>query len=739
MVDNKKQEVQDLLTNHFGCKSYDFDCLEILLRKADCKLDEILEHKIIQFKKDDYKNIFQIAHSSESKLRVKDIAKVATSYEIVRGLRKQDYKVILNEIVSNRKWDVLEILLSKGKDPDGKPVTNYFLDNIDGEMLLDEVIENGNTIPNDIFSKIMNGMREATEGLFKNKLTDALNAMKDHEFIDLCAKSIESTLELIIYLVPQKFAQTLFSIGAGSCEQDLKNVIDRITLGKDGFQNFMLKSHTLVASGKKGEMEVTRQFSVMPDFIKECVENAIGEDAKIKGEDAKIKDLKLVSILFDKLSGDKLEILLSDGLFARFLNKFFNVENLKNPEFADTANKIVMNIDNNIFKKLFSDTENNKFKDFLSKFFEKLSAEELIEYSYNYYVKKGHDAIFKYLLDNKFKLNDTAGKIHVEEASLLGKKINDVLLQGCINQNEIVQIFANSEYLTILKQEDDYIDSLFTTISTLANSKSLSNTRSLIAIKNYIAKVFEDQELSKTVNKALEQAVKVDTRDESQPILQLIGGTAVDMQELYKFKSLFSLMDSLKNNKGILECQTKFNKQEGELSKCIIDLKGANDKLSVHDQYRVDATPVYKVHSGGNFADQFFTFCSGASIALIGAGTYVKMSVSAAGGSAAKTSALDAAGKLLIAGGVAAVCIPAKIYLYFTSASSATQITKVENNEKKQFEADLNGKNHDSSATHIPTSKSAESSHLSSDSDDLSGTPGEMHHEAHQNNNDNEL
>ena len=253
MTDNiKKQEVKDFLINHFGCKaSYGFDCLELIVKRGDVRLDEILVHKIIELKKDDYKNIFHIAHRSESKLRVKDTAKIVTSYEIIRGLRKQDYKELLNEIISNKKWDVLEILLSKGKDPEGKPITNYFLDNIDGEILLDEVIENGHVIPNDVFSKIMDEMKNATEGIFRDKLTEALNAMKDHEFIDLCAKSINSTLNLIINLVPEKFVKTLFNIGDGECEKDLKNVIDRITIGNDAFLDFMLQTHSIIPNVKK--------------------------------------------------------------------------------------------------------------------------------------------------------------------------------------------------------------------------------------------------------------------------------------------------------------------------------------------------------------------------------------------------------------------------------------------------------------------------------------------------------
>ncbi len=718
--DIKKQEVKDFLINHFGCKaSFGFDCLELILRKADIKLDEILEHKIIQLKKEDYKNIFHIAHRSESKLRVKDIAKIVTSYEIIKGLSKQDYKELLSEIISNRKWDVLEVLLSKGKDPDGKPITNYFLDNIDGEILLDEVIENGHIIPSDVFSKIMDEMKNATEGIFRNKLTEALQAMKDHEFIELCAKSIESTLKLIINLVPNKFTTTLFNIGDEKCEKDLKNVINRITMGRDEFQNFMIQRQFVEKVDKDGKKMDSHQFSAIPDFIQKCVEKAIEEDSTIE-------DLELVSILFDKLSGDKLEKVLNDGFFERFLNKFFDVKNLDRPEFAKIADKIVMNIDDHIFKKLHSGIDDKIFEGFLSKYFEKQSAKELIEYSHQNYVKKGYSEIFKYLVVKKFKLNDETGKIDLEEALLLGKKINNILEQGCINQEAIMKIFAESGYLVILKGEDDYIDGLFNTISVLASLKSYSNTKSLLVIRNYMEQVLEDKELTKTLNKAL--AVAEELRNENQPIGLLAGGVPVDQQDIYKFKSLFSILDSLKNNKGVLECQKNFNKKEEELNKCIKDLNQVEVKLGVHEQFATGVgAQVYKVKSEGNFADEIFTFCTSGSIFLIGAGVYLKMNMHEATASLAKTNGLAVASKLLTVGGVMAVCLPIRGYSYLASNKDggSTQITKVEDNQEKQPVMSTKTEEVDPSASQS-VENSAESSYLPSSSSDLNGSPSEM-------------
>jgi hypothetical protein len=730
MTDNiKKQEVKDFLINHFGCKTFfGFDCLELIVKRGDVKLDEILEHKIIELKTEDYKNIFHIAHRSESKLRVKDTAKIVTSYEIIRGLRKQDYKELLNEIISNRKWDVLEILLSKGKDPEGKPVTNYFLDNIDGEVLLDEVIENGDVIPNDVFSKIMDEMKDATEGIFRDKLTEALNAMKDHEFIDLCAKSINSTLNLIINLAHEKFIKTLFNIGNGECEKDLKNIIDRITIGNDAFLDFMLQTHIVT----KGGVVESLQISFIPDFIRKCADEAIEEGSKLK-------DLELVSILFDKLSGDKLESLLDGVLFTEFLNKFFNIENLKNPEFDKIAEKIVMNIDNSIFKKLYDNAESNKFEDFLSKYFEKHNTEQLIKYSDKNYAKKGYDAIFKYLVDNKFNLNDKAKKIDVEEALLLGKTINTILLQGCVNQDKIVEIFAKSEYLVILKGEDDYIDGLFTTMGILAGFKSYANTKSLLSIKNHIDQVIGDQELSKTINKALDQAEE--TVDKNQPILQLTGGNSIDIQDIYKFKPLLSLLNSLQNSKGVLECQTKLNQKEEEFNNCTQDLKEANAKISVYAALphspTVDTKGFIYVESGNSFISSISMLCGGAGIGTLISALAMKMSVQGTGQSAAKDSALGTASTLIIIGTVGSViCLPMAAYGYVSSSTKGST-TKVDDDQEKQ--PVVNSKNEEQyiSETHQPSSiksdNSAESSNLPSTSDDLIGTSSEMQqNEQHQ-------
>ena len=106
------------------------------------------------------------------------------------------------------------------------------------------------------------------------------------------------------------------------------------------------------------------------------------------------------------------------------------------------------------------------------------------------------------------------------------------------------------------------------------------------------------------------------------------------------------------------------------------------------------------------------------------------MSISAAGASAARTSALDATSKLLIVGGVTAVCIPIKFYHYMTSTNTAPQITKIDDNQKKQSEVYSKNDELNPSLTPQHTTESnknsPEPSNSPTTSADLSATPTEM-------------